>query len=382
MNEIWGYRRPDNTFGIRNYVAILSVMDNINPIVRQASTLVGGSIPIACSFGRGEVGKDGALQVNARIGLASNPNVYGTIIVSLEPKSANQIAESVSKTGKPVEIIAVEEVGGTVKATEAAIRMATQLVADSGNLQKEKMDWSDLVVGVECGGSDGSSGLVSNPATGLVADMVVDGGGTVILSETLEMLGGEEILAKRAENEEVEQEFMKVINATIKMIKAMKYDFYNLVPDNIAGGLSTPEEKSLGAIKKGGSSVLRQVLGYGERPTKKGLVFMDAHAAGVENMTALAAGGAQLILFSTGKGNTVGNPVSPTIKVSGNPATVTKLADNIDVDLSEVLLSGMALEKAGQLLGKELVRVCNGKLTRSEILGQVEIAISRVLNVN
>jgi len=381
MSEIWGYRRPDGTFGIRNHVAILSVMDNINPIVRQAASLVQGSIPLACGFGRGERGKDGAQQVNTRIGLASNPNVYGVVIVSLEPESAGIIAQAVAKTGKPVEVIAIEEVGGTVKATEQAIRTATTMVADSGRLRREVMNWSDLILGVECGGSDGSSGLVSNPATGLVADRVVASGGTAVLSETVEIIGGENILAKRAESTEVADAFMEVINSTLRMVKARGIDLYNLVPDNIAGGLSTPEEKSLGAIKKGGTGVLRQVLSYGERPSKKGLVFMDAPAPGVENMTALAAGGAQIIIFSTGKGNTIGNPVAPTIKVSGNPGTIKKLADNIDVDLSGVLMNGMSLEDAGHLLGDELINVCNGKLTRAEILGQVEIAISRVLGI-
>ena len=229
--------------------------------------------------------------------MASNPNVYGVVIVSLEPESAGIIAEAVAKTGKPVEVISIEEVGGTVKATEQAVRMATTMVADSGRLRREIMDWSELVLGVECGGSDGSSGLVSNPATGIVADRVVEAGGTVILSETVEIIGGENILANRAENKEVADALMEVVNSTLRLVKSRGINLYNLVPDNVAGGLSTPEEKSLGAIKKAGKGILRQVLNYGERPTKKGLIFMDAPAPGVENMTAIASGGAQLIIF-------------------------------------------------------------------------------------
>ena len=180
-----------------------------------------------------------------------------------------------------------------------------------------------------------------------------------------------------AESPEVAAALMEVIKETIDKLKARGIKYYNMVPDNIAGGLSTPEEKSLGAIKKAGSSPLREVIMNAEKPTKKGLVFMDAHAPGVENMTSLAAGGVQAIIFTTCKGNTIGNPVSPTIKVSANPDTVKYLGDNIDVDLSGVLKGSLTMDDGARLLERELIEVCNGKQTKSDILGQVEISITR-----
>lgn len=242
------------------------------------------------------------------------------------------------------------------------------------------MPWSELTLGVECGGSDGSSGIVSNPVTGMVADMVVDRGGTVIMSETVEVLGGEHLLAARAKDPVTKQKILDAVNFCVTYSKEVGVDLLgsNPAPDNIKGGLSTIEEKALGAIKKGGSKPLMEVIGNAYRPTKKGFIFMDAPAPGVENVTALCAGGTQVIIFSTGKGNPSGHPLSPTIKVSGNPFTVELLKDNLDVDLSAVITKGASLADAAKVLEQELVDVCWGKPTKADLLGEFEVAISRL----
>lgn len=378
--QLWGYARPDGGIGIRNYVAVIAAMDNCNPTARRVAAAVKGTVAITPSFGRAMMGEDAAQHVRTLVGLGTNPNVYGAVVISLEPESARVVAEAIAKTGRPVEAIALEDVGGTVKGTQLATEAALEMVAAAGRMERVPLPWSELVLGVECGGSDGSSGLVSNPVTGLVADMVVARGGTVIMSETVEVLGGEHLLAKRAKNEEVARRIYEAVNFCVNYAREMGIDLLgsNPAPDNIAGGLSTIEEKALGAIKKGGSSTVNEVVGYGVRPREKGLIFMDAPAPGVENLTALAAGGTHVVIFSTGKGNTVGNPVSPTIKVSGNPYTVRSLRDNIDVDLSPVITQGMSLEEAAKILEAELVAVCNGKMTKAEMLGEVEVAISRI----
>ncbi len=378
--QLWGYARPDGSIGIRNHVAVIAAMDNSNPTVRRVVAAVKGTVAITPSFGRAMMGEDAAQHVRTLVGMGTNPNVYGAVVISLEPQSAKEVAEAIARTGRPVEAIALEDVGGTVKGTQLATEAAMEMVVEAGKMGRVALPWSDLVLGVECGGSDGSSGLVSNPATGLVADMVVARGGTVIMSETVEVLGGEHLLAKRARNEEVARQIYEAVNFCVSYAKEMGIDLLgsNPAPDNIAGGLSTIEEKALGAIKKGGSSTVNEVVGYGIRPREKGFVFMDAPAPGVENLTALAAGGTHLAIFSTGKGNTVGNPVAPTIKVSGNPYTVKTLRDNIDVDLSAVITRGMSLEEASKILEAELVTVCNGKMTKAEMLGEVEVAISRI----
>jgi altronate dehydratase large subunit len=378
--QLWGYARPDGGIGIRNYVAVIAAMDNSAPTARRVAAAVRGAMPVTPSFGRGNMGADRVQHVNTLIGMGTSPNVYGAVVISLEPESARIVAEGIAKTGRPVEAISIEDCGGTVKATELGTKAALAMMVEAGKCTAVPLPWERLVLGVECGGSDGSSGLVSNPATGMVADMIVARGGTVIMSETVEVLGGEHLLAKRAKNEEVAQQIYAAVERCVSFAKSLGVDLLGLnpAPDNIAGGLSTIEEKALGAIKKGGSGTVMEVLGYGQRPKERGFVFMDAPAPGVENLTALSAAGTHLIIFSTGKGNVSGNPVSPVIKVSGNPYTVKLLADNIDVDLSAVLTEGMSLEKAAQILEAELIAVCGGKQTKAEALGEVEVSISRL----
>lgn len=383
MNEpqLWGYPRPDGDIGIRNYVAIISAMDNSNPTVRRVAAAVRGAVAVTCSFGRGLMAEDLALHERTLIGMGTNPNVYGAVVISLEPTSARAVADGIARTGRPVYSFALEESGGTVRATELATQAAIELAAEAGKLQRVPLPWSKLVLGLECGGSDGSSGMVSNPATGMVSDMVVALGGTTIMSEPMEILGGEHLLAKRVKDEVVARRLLKAVEFCVSYAKELGIDVLgaNPAPDNIAGGLSTIEEKALGAIHKGGSSTLNEVVDYGVRPKERGFTFMDAPAPGVENLTALAAGGTHLTVFSTGRGNTVGNPVSPTIKASGNPITVKKLRDNIDVDLSAVITEGMSLDQAARILFDEVVAVCNGKMTKAELLGEVEVSISRLL---
>jgi altronate dehydratase large subunit len=256
-----------------------------------------------------------------------------------------------------------------------------RLIRDSIRIKPEPMLWQDFTLGLECGGSDGSSGIVANPVVGLVADKIIDRGGTVIMSETVEMLGGEHLLAARAVSPEVAEALKRAVDFCVSYATAHGIDLLGSNPtaDNIQGGLSTIEEKALGAIKKGGSKPLQEVIGLGFRPSKKGFVIMDAPAPGVENITSLAAGGCQAIIFSTGKGNISGHPIVPTIKACGNPYTVKSMSDNIDVDLSAVITNGLCLEDAAEILEKELVAVMNGKPVSADLLGETEVAISRIL---
>ena len=250
------------------------------------------------------------------------------------------------------------------------------MVITASRIQREPSAISDLVVGVECGGSDGTSGIASNPATGQVADWLVEAGGTVILSERTEIIGGEEILASNAASATVAEEIRAVVTRTQEHARQHGIELTNLVADNIEGGLSTQEEKALGAILKGGTTPLQEIVGSAEQPSKKGLVFMDAHSPGTENITALAGGGAQIIIFSTGLGNPIACPIAPTIKVSGNPNTVVELCDNIDVDVSAIIKGEKSIAQSAEVLYEEFLQVANGGMTRSEVLGDEEVAIS------
>jgi altronate dehydratase large subunit len=379
--QLEGFKRPDGGIGIRNYIAIIAVMDNSSPTVRRIASAVQGAIALAPGAGRGLMGEDWEQHVRTLIGLGTNPNIAGAVVVSLEPESANMVAQGIEKTGRPVAVISLQDAGGTVKAAQAGISAASAMAAATYRAQRVPLPWSELVVGLECGGSDGSSGIVSNPAVGIVADRLVARGATVIMSEPIEIVGGEHLLARRARNDEVAGRLYDAVKKCVNYSQEVGIDPFkaNPGPDNIAGGLSTIEEKALGAIKKGGSTVLNEVIGHSVRPTEKGLVFMDAPAAAVENLTALAAGGTHLILFSTGRGNPIGNPVAPTIKLTGNPFTVKIMRDNIDVDLSAVMTEGLSLDGAADLIDAEIVAVCQGKSTCTDRLGVVEVAISRTL---
>jgi len=376
IQEFYGYKRLDGSVGVRNHVAVIAAMDNSNPVARRIAALVKGTIPVAASFGRGMIGEAGKRHDRTLVGFGKNPNIAAALVISLEPSSAKKIANAIAETGKPVEWVAIQTIGGTHKATEEGARTALKMVTDAGKIRREPVPLSELVLGVECGASDTTSGIASNPATGQVADWVVEAGGTVILSERTEIIAGEDFLAENAASPEVGNEILAVVKRCEENARRLGRELTNLAPDNIAGGLTTPEEKSIGAIMKGGTTSIQEVVDYAQRPSKKGLVFMDAPAPGTENITALAGGGAQIIIFSTGVGNPIGCPISPTIKVSGNPNTVVHLSDNIDVDVSSITKGKKSIAEAAEVLYQELIDVINGKMTCSEVLGDVEIAIS------
>lgn len=375
-----GYARPDGSYGVRNYVAIISTADNSNFIARRVAQMIHGTIPVCPCFGRGEIGEDMDLHIRTVGGIGANPNVHSAVIVSLEPAIAEKIAEVVRKTGKKALVFSMDECGGSIGCTEQAVRAAKKLIIEASMEQRVQVGIEHLQLGVECGGSDTTSGVVSNPATGRVADVLIDAGGTVILSETTEWMGAERNLCGRAVNAQVGDKIVRAIKWYEDYIKSIGVDLngFNPAPDNIKGGLSTIEEKALGSIKKGGSRPIRDMLTCSERPREKGMYLMDAPTGGVENTTALAGAGCQLIIFSTGKGNPLGNPVVPTIKVTGNNRTMEKSGENIDVDLSAVITEDMSMEKAGELLYERMLDHANGKLTTAEALGDLEIAVTRI----
>ena len=203
LHSIAGYRRPDGRFGIRNHIAVVATMDNANPTVRRICSLVKGCVPVCPGFGRGEMNEDLALHDLITINTATHPNVYGVIVIALEDRTAEYITAEIARSGQPVAGFSIESDGGTVEVTARAASAAIRMLQDAGRLRPEPMPWSEFVLGVECGGSDGSSGIVSNPVTGRLADRVIQSGGSVIMSETLELLGGEELLSRRAVTPEV-----------------------------------------------------------------------------------------------------------------------------------------------------------------------------------
>ncbi len=374
-----GYRRPDGSVGVRNHVAILAVMDNVNGIVRHLAHLVKGAIALPVWYGRGQFGEDDTQFRLTQVGLGCNPNISAVLVVSLESVSATRVAEAISRSGKPVAHMAVQDVGGTVEAIANGVRVLLAMVKEASLARREECPLSKLVLGVECGGTDTTSGIASNPALGFVADRVVAAGGTVYLSETSEWMGAEQMLARRAETPAVAEAIWTATRRIEADALARGVDIRgaNPVPDNIRGGITTLEEKSLGAIIKGGTTTVRGVLPYATRADRPGLHLMDTAAPAAESMTGLAAGGAQIILFSTGQMNIMGCTVSPTVKVTANPRTASRMQHDVDVDVG-AMLEGETLDSAGSRLFTFTRNVADGALTASEILGNDEIAISRL----
>ena len=373
-----GFERPDGQIGIRNWVGVISAMDNINPITRAIHDAVVGTVPITTLFVRGQYGVDGEIAYRTLAGLGRNPNLAAVLVVGLEPVTTNVIADRIRESGKPVETVVVAEMG-SVQATAVGTSIARRLVIEASRLRRKDYPLSRLVIGVECGGSDTTSGIAANPSIGHVSDRVVAEGGRIVISETSEFVGAEELFAAQAATPEVGAEFLRRVRGLEAESVARGVDIrrVNPVPDNIRGGLTTLEEKSLGAMVKAGTSPLISVLDYAVPPSSPGLHFMDTPAPAVESLTGLAAGGCQLILFATGVGNPIGNTVAPTIKLSANKRTLEILADNLDFNAGAVLESGATVQEVGEELLKFSLEVASGTVTSSEVLKQQEIAVSR-----
>jgi altronate dehydratase large subunit len=378
ITEFMGYRRPDGRVGIRNHIAIISAMDNVNPVARRIAARVEGAVAVCAAYGRGMVAQDAERHDRVLIHYGLHPNVAAVLVVGLESVTARRYAEAVAQSGKLVQWVAVQSLGGTARTVERGVEIAQAMAREAAGLVRVPAPISALMVGLECGASDATSGLTANTVVGRVADWIVAEGGTAILSETEEIIGAEHLLAERAASPEVAAQLLRAVADTEAQARFQGVQIVPLGHDNLAGGLSTMEEKSMGAVRKGGTSPLREVIGYGERPRERGLVFMDAPAPGVENIAALAASGAQLILFSTGVGNPIGHPLVPTLKLTGNPATALSFADNIDVDVGGIVRGDYGLDEAADQLRTALLAAAEGRLTRAEVLGDLEISISRV----
>jgi len=373
-----GYRRPNGTVGVRNWVAVISIMDNCNPVTRAIANAVEGTIPVTTLFVRGQIGQDLELAFDSLAGMGSNPNIAAVLLIGLEEKSTEEVARRIRPSGKPVEAIHLQP-HGTINTIAEGSRRALRMVREASSVRREPCPTSALIIGVECGGSDTTSGLTCNPTIGRMADRLIDDGGSVIISETAEFVGAEHLFASRAVDYEVKSAFVKAVHDLEQDAVRCGVDLTgtNPAPDNIKGGLSTLEEKALGAMAKAGTRPLNGVLKYGEPPQRKGLHFMDAPAPAVENLTAFAAAGCQLIFFGTGVGNPIGNMVTPTVKVCGNVNTLRTMADNIDVDVSAILEAGAKVSDLGDKLYDYAVEVASGTMVSSEILDVRETAISR-----
>jgi altronate dehydratase large subunit len=307
------------------------------------------------------------------IGLGNNPNLASVLLVSLGCESVvvEEIKNAISNSGKPVESIVIQETGGSAQTAAKGILLAQEMVFQASKIERMECDDGDLVLGLKCGSSDTTSGLASNPALGIASDLVVQNGGTSILGEVTEFIGAEHLLAKHADCEKIGQEILDLVQRIEQRAKSVGDDIRGGQPTggNIKGGLTTIEEKSLGAIAKAGSAPIKAVCGYGSEPKVKGLVVMDSPGREPELLTGLAAAGCNVIAFTTGRGAPQGFPFVPVLKITGNKTTWDRLHDHMDMDMSSVIEGLETLPDAGARILSEILEVSSGKLTKAEIIG-------------
>ena len=374
-----GYRRRNGKVGVRNHVLIFPTVVCASEVARMISNYVPGTVVAIHGCGCAHVGEDKEQVVRTMVGFTGHPNVAGVLLVGLgcEVITPDIISGELVKGGQRVETVSIQKAGGTVKCVEEGKKLAGKLLAEAADAKRESIDVSELTLGLECGGSDALSGLTANPALGIASDLLIAEGGSAIFSETTEMLGAEQVLARRAANAEVEKRIYEIIAAADTKAKSMGVDIRGSqpTPGNIAGGLTSIEEKSLGCIRKAGSTTIMEVVKYAEQPAKKGLIIMDGTAIDVMNDTGLIASGAQVIVFTTGRGTPVGTPIVPVIKVSSNSINYHNMKDNMDINAGVIIDGQGTLRSVGEQIFNEIIEVASGKLTKAEILGHREFDI-------
>lgn len=372
--KFWGYRRPDGRVGTRNHVLILATVGCAAETARLAADGLYGAVSFINQNGCGESSRNLRRTREVLLGLAAHPNVYGVVAIGLGceiNRMDDFLAELKARTSKPVEALLIQEEGGTIETVAKAKKIARRMIIEASMCRREECDLSELILGVECGGSDATSGLVSNPVMGLVSDRVVAAGGTSMFSETVEMIGAEHILARRAATPEVGQKILDYVRHREQEQIDAGEDVRKTQPSpgNKDGGITTLEEKSLGCIYKGGSTPIVDMIDCAHAPEKKGLVLMDTPCYDMLSVTAKAAGGCQLIVFTTGRGNAIGNPVVPVMKVTANGETFRRMNDNIDLDMSGVLTENVSLDEMADRTLRQIADTLSGRLTSAEVLG-------------
>lgn len=385
-----GYVRGDGRAGIRNHVLILPSVVCSAQTALSIATRAPGTVSIYHQHGCAQVGEDAEQTFRTLAGTGSHPNVHGVVVVGLgcEGVSAERLAQEIAQTGKPVELVVIQEEGGSRRAAAVGERYAQTMLEAAEQAERTRVDVSQLVVGTECGGSDAFSGLSANAGIGVAVDLLVRAGGTGLLTETTEFIGAEHLLTRRARNRAVAARIEQIVETYERAAAGTAGNRASpqsgqsppglaLAPGNVEGGLTTIEEKSLGCIRKAGTSPVQEVIEYAGTPTRKGVVIMDGPGQDAESVSGLVAAGAHLVLFSTGRGTPLGSPIAPVVKIASTSELYMRMRDNTDVNAGTVIEGRETAADLGRRLFERCLRVASGEQTKSELMGHTEFAVAR-----
>jgi (2R)-sulfolactate sulfo-lyase subunit beta len=379
--SFWGYQRENGRVGVRNHVIILPVDDLSNAAAQAVENNIKGCLALPHPYGRLQFGADLDLHFRTLIGTGANPNVAAVVVIGIEDGWAKRVADGIAQTGKPVAYFGIEGYGDP-ETVKRASQAAKGFLQGASELRREERPLKDLWVSTKCGESDTTSGIGSNPCVGNAFDKLYPHGVTLVFGETTELTGGEHLVAARCRNDEVRKKFQFMFDRYQRVIDRHKTgDLMDSQPTkgNIAGGLTTIEEKALGNIQKiGRKCIVDGVLDKAETPGGPGLWFMDSSSAAAEMVTLCAASGLVVHLFPTGQCNVIGNPILPVIKLCANPRTVRLMADHVDVDVSGITRRELTMDQAGDKLLDCMFRTANGRLTAAEALGHREFVLTRL----
>lgn len=368
-----GYKRSNGSVGTRNYVGILSTVVCANEVAEGIARQVEGTTFFTHQQGCCQTPVDIKRVNDILIGLGRNPNLTSVLLVSLgcESTAVEDVANTIREVGKRVETVVIQDIGGAARTIAEGVLLAQEMVMEASKGERVPCLVGDLVLGLKCGGSDTTSGLAPNPALGIASDLVVEAGGVSVLGEITEFIGAEHLLAQHARDMQIAQKIIDLVKRMEDRAKSMGVDIRGGQPTagNIKGGLTTIEEKSLGAIVKAGSASIQAVCEYGVVPQGKGLVVMDSPGREPEILTGLASAGCNVVTFTTGLGSPQGFPFVPVIKITGNEVTWNKMRDHMDINVSSVIEGTETLREAGRRIFQEILEVASGKRTKAEIAG-------------